>query len=329
MIAEVDLKQAIAIREKDDAKIQRLEKLIIQQRDEQQEAYTQWKAERLALDAKAAKGVEEAKTLLEREIAAAQSAKKAARKSLKFAKGEAERRKKEEADAQKKEQKEKMDKKAKKRIQQYETLLDRAMEERSVSVQSNEHPLVRTCIIDGDRSVEIAEYTTDRYASTNALSAGILRESMQGMRVDELRENTMSRLGPRRHSSSYSSIASPRPRNTSALDSSEVSELDQIQQMILFPSNLNQGSARTTELQSSLTDIGLDTSFGETATDHCGDIARVKELATKFVRSSVFWEAPSLIFGSELLSTYRKLGWRPPYTRSSGKLKIYFQRVRD
>jgi hypothetical protein len=89
-VAGIEMKQILAARDQDDAKIHRLEKLIIQQREDQQKAEAIWRAEKAALDEKAARQTQEAKELVEREIAAARSAKKAAQKSLKFAKAEAE-----------------------------------------------------------------------------------------------------------------------------------------------------------------------------------------------------------------------------------------------
>ena len=38
------------------------------------------------------------------------------------------------------------------------------------------------------------------------------------------------------------------------------------------------------------------------------------------VHSSLFWEAPALALGSELLATLRNVGWLPFYARRSGRL---------
>jgi hypothetical protein len=81
--AELEMKHMLAAREKDYADIGRLEKLIMQQREDQQRAEATWRAERAALDEQAAKQVQEAKELVEGEISAARAAKKAAQKALK------------------------------------------------------------------------------------------------------------------------------------------------------------------------------------------------------------------------------------------------------
>jgi hypothetical protein len=85
--AELEMRHMLAAREKDFADIGRLEKLIMQQQEDQQRANAAWRAERAVLDEQAAKQVQEAKELVEREISAARAAKKAAQKTLKVREG--------------------------------------------------------------------------------------------------------------------------------------------------------------------------------------------------------------------------------------------------
>jgi hypothetical protein len=325
--AEIEMKQILAARDRDDARIRQLEDLIKKQRDEQQASDAKWRAERAALDEKFAEQASQAKELAEREIAAARSARKAARKSLKFAKAEAEKRTKEEADAKAKEGRKKANKQSKERIQHYEKLLDVAIEGRSVT-QQIEQPLRRTCIVDGNRSMEVSEYSADGsnpHANTSMLTSGFLRQAIYGSGADWRVDNGRPRIGQRQHSRSSGSIASfqtsgiPREEPFGVLSA----QRDQSQQLILLPARLG-SSAKNTELQLSLEKFGLSARSEDLEFDRYDTSSLLDNLDGAVVRSSVFWEAPSLSLGSELLNTLRTYGWRPPYARSSASGHTHF-----
>jgi hypothetical protein len=326
--AEVEMKQILAARDKDDSRIRQLEALIVQQKEEQEKSDARWRAERAALDKESARQAQETKELAEREIAAARSAKKAARKALKFAQAEAEKRAKEEADAKAKAERKKTKKQSKEQIQEYKKLLDSVVEGRATEFQSMEQPIRRTCITDGNRSVEVAEYTTDRskpYANISVLPPGFLQDAMYGGRTDHRLDHSRQRIGQRLLDQSYSPVAS---HSNSRLIPLEVKDNTETQhdinrQIILFPARLNKSSAKTTELQSSLAKIGVNTSFVEKEFDHFEASSYMEDTGNEVVRSSVFWEGPSLSLGSELLSTYRRFGWKPPYARTSSKLSTH------
>lgn len=326
--AEVEMKQILAARDRDDARIQQLENLIIKQRDEQQASDAKWRVERAALDEEMSRRASDAKELAEREIAAARSAKKAARKSLKFAKAQEEKRAKEEADAKVKEERKKLDKQSKERMQKYENLLEVAVEGRSMTHQNSEQPLRRTCIVDGNRSVEVAEYSANglnSHSNTSILTSGFLRQAIYGSDTNGRVNNSRPRVWQHHHGRSHGSIASLQTSVPSHEEPFGVSpaQQDQNKQLILLPARL-ETSAKTTELQSSLAKIGLSARLQDLELDYYDSSSQLNSIDGAIVRSSIFWEAPSLSLGSELLSTYRTYGWRPPYARSSASGHTYF-----
>lgn len=315
--AEVEMKQILAARDMDDAKIQRLEKLIMQQRDEQQEANARWQAERAALDRKAEEQTRQAQELAERQIAAARSAKKAERKTLKFAKAEAEKREKEASDAKAKEERKKIDRQAKERIQKYENLLDRAVNTQSQSLTISEQPFRRTCIVNGNHRMEVEEYAENNRGTSNFLASRLLEQAMLGVGSDGVNHNDQSRATRHRTSRIDRPPGSLSSSRLSEVDSDTADSSSEDRQMILFPQHLDQSSTKINELQSSLADIGLDVKFADLdMSDQATWLP--KDRSTDIVRSSIFWEAPVLSSGSELLNTLRAFGWRPPYARSSG-----------
>jgi hypothetical protein len=325
--AEIEMKQILAARDRDDSRIRQLEALILQQKEEQEKSDARWRAERAALDEESARQAKETKELAEREIAAARSAKKAERKALKFAQAEAEKRAKEQANAKAKAERKKSNKQSNERIQKYEKLLDAAVEGRATAFQSMEQPLRRTCITDGNRSVEVAEYTMDPskpHANTSILTPGFLQDVMYGARTDNRLDHSRTRIGQRLLNQSYSPVTSQSSSRFVPLEMKDTTETqhDINQQMILFPARLNKSSAKTTELKSSLAKIGVNTSFVENEFDHFEASSHMQDMSNEVVRSSVFWEGPSSSLGSELLSTYRRFGWKPPYARASSELSV-------
>jgi hypothetical protein len=326
--AEMEMKQILAARDRDDARIRQLEDLIAKQRDEQQASDAKWRAERAALDEEIARQVSQAKELAEREIAAALSAKKAARKSLKFAKAEAERRTKEEADVKAREERKKANKQSKERIQKYEKLLEVAVEGRSVTHQKSEQPLRRTCIVDGNRSMEVSEYSADGsipHANPSMLTSGFFRQAVYGSGTDWRVDNGRPRIEQRQNSRSSGSIASFQTSGILREEHFDVisAQRDHGQQLILLPARLG-SSAKNTELQLSLEKFGLSARPEDLELDHYDTSSQLDNVDRAVVRSSVFWEAPPLSLGSELLNSLRTYGWRPPYARSSASGHTHF-----
>ncbi|KAH9863353.1 hypothetical protein IAQ61_009630 [Plenodomus lingam] len=165
---EVEFKHLQTARENDYEKITKLEELIKVQRDEQRLLEMTWKAERSALNERsllneiAAKQFEAAKEVAEKEVAAAYAIKKSAKKTLEFAKAQAEKRVEEQRQVQVK--------KHQKRIEEDQRRLLNRMEDlvqaRNGTAECHQgfkgpYPVRRTCIRDGDRSVEVAEFTTE------------------------------------------------------------------------------------------------------------------------------------------------------------------------
>jgi hypothetical protein len=148
---------------------------------------------------------------------------------------------------------------------------------------------------------------------------------MYGSSGDWRVDNGRPRTGQRQHSRSNGTIAS---FQTSALSREEPSgvisnQRDQSQQLILLPATFG-SSARNTELQLSLERFGLSARSEDLELDHYDTSSQSDNVDGAIVRSSVFWEAPSLSLGSELLNTYRTYGWRPPYVRSSASGHTHF-----
>jgi hypothetical protein len=88
--------------------------------------------------------------------------------------------------------------------------------------------------------------------------------------------------------------------------------------MIVLPARVDRTTTKFSELRSSLAKFGVNAMFQDTSVDTSREIRQLESHGHMIVHSSVFWEAPSLGSGSELLATYRRYGWRPPYARSSG-----------
>ena len=317
-VAEVEMKHLLDARDKDDASIRRLEKLIMQQREEQQKAEAVWRAERIALEERAAMQAQEAKEQVEREINAAHSAKKASKKALKFAQAEAEKRAQEKAEEHAKKEREKADKKAKKRIDHYEKLLEAMATKQSQAQTNGEHPVRRTIMANGHHSIEVSEYGS--IGSTFPATAYI-REELFPPNPNERDDRTRVLFDQRSGHKLHTSAAALQPSWWSPTRTSmRIPGVEQqTQQMILFPAKLDRASAKISELQLSLAKYGVNARFQDSELDGLDEVSHHNS-GNEIVRSSVFWEAPCYGFGSELLATYRRLGWRPPYARSSGEV---------
>jgi hypothetical protein len=94
--------------------------------------------------------------------------------------------------------------------------------------------------------------------------------------------------------------------------------------MIVFPYKADRHSPKMAEAQTSLARFGIDHAFEDSEELYPLAIGQLipynhDESSDQVVRSTVFWEPSALRLGSELLLTMRQAGWRPNYTRISGK----------
>jgi hypothetical protein len=248
-------------------KILKLEQLLHAQQEEQIQrqaaAESAWRVEKAEWDAKASQRAQEIKDLAEKEIAAAQAAKKAAQKALKFAKAEASKKAKDEAEAKAAAERLKVDEEYKKRIQLYEERLEifhkgpfEGREYNDRGAPTENQPLRRTCITDGGRSIEVAEYTTERLEPF--INTSQLPPQFTTMFQDELhhgdigspikssrprpRLDTHRRRSYRNSWSSMDSLRSPTARSIGGNTSQPP------QQVILLPSQINRKSAKISQM---------------------------------------------------------------------------------
>ncbi|KAH9868490.1 hypothetical protein J1614_007562 [Plenodomus biglobosus] len=160
---EVDLKHIQIARDKDHEKITKLEDLIKGQREEQRVLETTCKAERLAFEEIAAKQIRLAKEVAEKEIAAAHVVKKTAKKTMEFAKAQAEKKAQEQRQIQVIRHQKRIEEDQIRRLNRIEDLVQ-ARHDSTNQHQApiGPHPVRRTCIRDGDRSIKVAEFTTEK-----------------------------------------------------------------------------------------------------------------------------------------------------------------------
>ncbi|KAF1841779.1 uncharacterized protein K460DRAFT_409218 [Cucurbitaria berberidis CBS 394.84] len=288
--ADLELKQAQAAREIVDEKIQRLESLIMRQGEEQLKAKAVLRAEQSARNEMAA--------------------------SLAHAKERA----KEEAEARAKDELKTIEEDYARRVERYEQLIEAA----SSKIKEQHHqpigpfPVRRTCVAEGNRSVEVVEYTTDNLeplANTPLSPFGSTQEHILGPNFD--RKHSADRF---RHDTFHGSAATM--RSSSSMSTS--STTPNTQHMILFSLNSDQNSARTLKLQALLAESGVEAVFDGTEETRRGKLTRYDRRNDDLVRSTIFWEPPVLGLASELLFTMRKAGWKPWYFRCSDAGQTFF-----
>ncbi|KAH7079272.1 hypothetical protein BKA63DRAFT_262563 [Paraphoma chrysanthemicola] len=302
--AEMEVKHMLIARDQD---IARLEQLIIRQGEEHKTSEAAWREERTARDAQAARIIQDAKEQHEREIDAARAAKKAAQRSLKFAKAEAEKRVNQEAEANAAKERAKADKKLKDRIGSYERLLDIALSKGPSSSFG-----------DGNRQLTIEDggsgtmdYTEDLASSSSRIKS----DKWYPRSLSGRKQNVNTRTNV-----SWAALQSSQP--STPIQNARSVQTDQ--QVMLLPPQLDQSSIKTSKLQTSLAEFGIPIRYYDSDLEMVGGLSDLHNFAADAVRSSIFWEAPSSGTGSELLETYRRCGWRPPYARSSYAGHTYF-----
>ena len=316
-----------------EGKLERLEKLLLDQGEDQlrrqAEIEAAWKLEKLEREAQYAKDALEAKELAEKEILAAKAAKKAAEKALKFAKKQVEERLRKEAEEKVAEERRKVKEAYEKRMEMYEQQLAtytqhcQAMDDVSEG-SSTPLPLRMTCISEGERRIEISEFTKERLEPllpTQVASAGIFDRRNADELSTPLQSARRSFLGGN-HRYGFNSSTEYEPHQSSvspyAIRASDVQSKSN-QQILLLPSHLAQTSPTATDMQNTLQACGVLATFDTIDYNGSEALTGPHSSLDQVVHSTVFWEPPALSLGSELLKTLRRRGWQAFYVRKSGK----------
>ncbi|PWO26444.1 TolA, Membrane protein colicin uptake [Pyrenophora tritici-repentis] len=276
------------------------------------------------------KQAQEARELVEKKVAAAQAAKEAAEASLRFAQSEADKRAREEAAIKVAEEKKKIEDANKQQIEHYEELLRVVKEQRSESDQNNQGTVRRTRISEGNRSIDVTEYTADKRGSSSLMpipSFGHLQTSQ--FRSDRYmdRQGDYARSRPGRRESFHSSVTSMRSSRRSPTPTNSSTTSNKSQQLIVFPAKANRDSPAISTLQRSLAEFGVDCVFQDlesSSYDQLIPYSYAESNEEQIVHSTILWESPMLSLGSELLFSLRKAGWKPTYTRTSRKGQTHF-----
>ena len=317
---EVYMKQMQDVHEKDEEKMKQLESLVALQRAEQKRMEVKWDEERKAMEARAAEQAQQVKDLAAKEISAAQLAKEAAQAALNTEKLEAEKKARKRADAMVIAERQRSDEVHKLQVERYEELLRGIQEQQLSSEQDNDQTIRRTRIAEGNRSVDVTEYATNRRAPLTASSSTPFLESFARL---DMRPNYRDRAQRNSRRDSFrSSISSMHASRTSLGSTGTLESNSPSQQMIVFPVKADRRSQRMDRLQKSLAGFGIESVF-EDAEDEPFQTSRLVQYDydntdDQIVRSTIFWESSALNLGSELLLTMRQAGWRTPYTRISG-----------
>ncbi|KAF2867999.1 hypothetical protein BDV95DRAFT_610420 [Massariosphaeria phaeospora] len=303
-----DERKAQALSENED-RFARLELLLLEQRDEQLQRHVEsesaWRAEKARSDAQAAKQAEEAKELANKEIAAAKAAKKAAEKALKFAKDQVEKRAREEAEAKAAEEQRKIHDDYRKRIEMYNDQTAEFGRKWQAMYDSEDRsstpvPVRRTCISEGDRRIEVSEFSggsLDPLATSQAASASFFQEDLFHLGSTQSRHRSV----PKSERNDHRSLNNIRDtaRSPKALEASTGADRSTSQQMILLPSMLDRTSRRTCEMQNSLDKCGVLATFNAQEYEAVSPLGLSAASGDELIRSTIFWEPSLLALGNE------------------------------
>ena len=298
------------------------------QRQAQNEAA--WKLEKLEREAKYAKDALESKQLAEKEIAAAKAAKRAAEKALKFAKKQVEDRVRKEAEEKAAEERQKILEDYRKLTETYEAQIaafERLWQEGDDvdEVTPTPLPLRTTCISEGERRIEISEFTQERLEPliTGQLSSTGLFDNRR-VNGNQLVGNPARRslLHDNRGAISNGPIGTGTPQFPTSNDAARTANAQHktVQPILLLPSHLERTAPMTTSMQSSLQASGLLSTFDNVDYEQSEALIGSDNSIEQVVHSTVFWEPPTLSVGSELLNTLRRRRWQAFYARKSGRL---------
>jgi hypothetical protein len=211
-------------------------------------------------------------------------------------------------------------------LQRYDELL-RVLQEQRSNPEDDDRPIRRTRIAEGNRSVDVTEYSTSKREPRMSASSSPLRYFQDGIsRFDMRLERTSDRFHSQRsrRNSLRSSAASMYSSRTSLGNGNTSGMGEKSQQLIIFPAKANRSSPKISELQDSLATFGVDSVFEDSDDIHTSQLVpyEYEDTGEQLVRSTICWEASVLNLGSELLLTLRRAGWKPAYSRVSGEHSV-------
>ena len=297
-----------------------LEKLISQQNEEQRKAGERWSQEKLHLQEQAEKAAR-LEQLAHKDATTAQQTATELQKSLELlqAQVETERRVRIENEVKLAESRRKRDEEHKARFEGYEELLKASRLSQDKKELNTQRPVRQTLVRDQGRSIEVNEFTTEALGPSSSTLSSPLRFIQNSFWRSEV--NTKHDNGPRSRREQHNSFATSHKPSSSGLSLAGFgnSYARQNQQTIVFSERSNTDIARLARLQDSLTKSGVQTAFDDSSDSGTGDMVLSGTASDMLVRSTLFWEAPMLALGSELLLTMRDMGWKLNYSRKSGK----------
>lgn len=303
---EAQTKLMQSMHDKDKERLRQLETLVDELRNEEKKLRRLWQVE-------TEEKVKEARDTVAKEIAVLQSAKE-----------EAERQTQQRADTIMATELRKLKRDHKKELDRYEDQLREMQEQQAKREQDVQLPVRRTLIAEGNRSVDVTEYMSDQrnpfHTSPSHLKG--LQHGFAQLGID-LKQRQAQHQHPRhsRRDSLHSSTASMQSSRASIGTANTPNPTGFSQQLIVFPAKANRESKEIATLQSSLASLGIDAVFEDPEYEHGSQLIPYNhgDSDDRLVRSTIFWEAPMLTIGSELLLTKRQVGWRPEYVRTSGR----------
>lgn len=297
-----------------------LEKMILQQNEEQRKAVDKWSQEKLYLQEQAEKAAR-LEQLAHKDATTAQQAASEIQKSLELlqVQVETERRVRIENEVKLAESRRKRDEENKSRFEGYEKLLKASRLSQDKKELDTQRPVRQTLVRDHGRSIEVNEFTNEALGPSPSTLSSPLRFIQNSFWRPEV--NIKHDNGPRSRRERHNSFATSHKPSSSGLSLAGFgnSYARQNQQTIVFSERSNTDIARLTRLQDSLTKLGVQTTFDDSSDSGTGDMVLSGTANESLVRSTLFWEAPMLALGSELLLTMRDMGWKLNYSRKSGE----------
>lgn len=297
-----------------------LEKMILQQNEEQRKAVDKWSQEKLYLQEQAGKAAR-LEQLAHKDATTAQQAASEIQKSLELlqVQVETERRVRIENEVKLAESRRKRDEENKSRFEGYEKLLKASRLSQDKKELDTQRPIRQTLVRDHGRSIEVNEFTNEALGPSPSTLSSPLRFIQNSFWRPEV--NIKHDNGPRSRRERHNSFATSHKPSSSGLSLAGFGNpyARQNQQTIVFSERSNTDIARLTRLQDSLTKLGVQTTFDDSSDSGTGDMVLSGTANESLVRSTLFWEAPMLALGSELLLTMRDMGWKLNYSRKSGK----------
>lgn len=302
------------------AMIQKLERMIVQQKDEQRKAEEEWQCEKQAFQQQIATTAEMKEAAL-KDVIKARAVTDELQQRIEVLKAEAEAERKfrtedaiKAADARRK-----ADADSAERFQRYQKLLRESAEAPKRNPADGLHRVQPTLKMKGN-SIEISGYTAETLGCPmNSLLSPqrVAHDYTQRLEIDTSYTHPSWTRGER-PSSFVASLRSLQSASPSIANFSNKTGR-QDQQMILFPFRPNANIARLSGLQQSLEKAGVGSILQEQQDGNSGQVVLYNGSNNELVQSTVIWDPPILDLGSELLLTYKQVGWKPVYCRKSGK----------